>query len=336
MFGSRCFPCAKANAVAPWMLGRKYQALLFMGDIFLMELTQLQARIARDIVAITRRDRMRQGDHLNETLLAGRIGTSRSPVNVALRHLVDLGLVIHDPNRGYFLEKDAGDTLPEAKELFEKPDEPLYLKISQDRLSRKLEDEMTEVDLMNLYGVSRNSLRKVLSRIQQEGWIERQVGQGWRFLPMIDSPEAYEESYLFRTVLEPAALLSSTFCADQAEFDELLKIQRFIIDGGYESMTAIEIFEANSEFHETLAKWSGNRFFPQAIRRMDQLRRLVEYSQARNREPRKHQALEHLAILEAIGQHDTLRAATLLKEHLNNARRQKAHLGSVFEKRQKS
>ena len=296
-----------------------------------MALTQLQARVAKDIVSITRRDQMKQGDHLNESLLADRIGTSRSPVNVALRHLAELGLVLHDPNRGYFLQKDADETFSVAEELFEKSDEPLYLKISQDRLSRQLADEMTEADLMTRYGVSRNTLRKVLSRIQQEGWIERQVGQGWRFLPMIDSVEAYEESYLFRTALEPTALLAATFCMNQGEFEELKKRQLFIAEGGYESMTAIELFEANSEFHETLAKWSGNRFFAQSVRRMDQLRRLVEYSQARNRKPRKQQALEHLAILDAIAHHDFLGAAALLREHLNNARRAKAYLGSVFE-----
>jgi DNA-binding GntR family transcriptional regulator len=295
-----------------------------------MELTQLQARVARDIVAITRRDHMKQGDHLNETVLAERIGTSRSPVNAALRHLVDLGIVIHDPNRGHFLERDAEDTLPVTEELFEKSDEPLYLKISQDRLSKHLGDEMTESDLMKRYGVSRNALRKILSRIQQEGWIERQVGQGWRFLPMIDSPEAYEESYFFRTALEPLALLSSTFCPNQAEFDELQQRQRFIANGGYESMTAIELFEANRELHETLMKWSGNRFFAQTIQRMNQLRRLVEYNQARHRKSRKQQALEHLAILEAIAQQDTLRAASLLREHLNNARKAKVYLGSAF------
>ena len=296
-----------------------------------MALTQLQARVAKDIVSITRRDQMKQGDHLNESLLADRIGTSRSPVNVALRHLAELGLVLQDPNRGYFLQKDADETFSVAEELFEKSDEPLYLKISQDRLSRQLADEMTEADLMTRYGVSRNTLRKVLSRIQQEGWIERQVGQGWRFLPMIDSVEAYEESYLFRTALEPTALLAATFCMNQGEFEELKKRQLFIAEGGYESMTAIELFEANSEFHETLAKWSGNRFFAQSVRRMDQLRRLVEYSQARNRKPRKQQALEHLAILDAIAHHDFLGAAALLREHLNNARRAKAYLGSVFE-----
>ena len=294
-------------------------------------LTPLQTRVARDIVTITRRDRMKKGDRLNETALANRIGTSRTPVNVALRHLADIGLVVHDPNKGYFLRRDAEDTRPVAEELSEKSVEPLYLKISQDRLARRLADEINETDLMKRYGVSRSTLGKVLSRIQQEGWIERQVGHGWRFLPMIDSVEAYEESYLFRTAIEPMAVLSATFCPNPAEFDELQRRQRFIADGGYRSMTAIELFEANAEFHETLAKWSGNRFFAQSVRRMDQLRRLVEYSQAQNREPRKQQVLEHLAILDAISQQDVLRAAALLREHLNNARRAKAYLSAIFE-----
>jgi DNA-binding GntR family transcriptional regulator len=297
-----------------------------------MKLTQLQARAAREIVAIARREHMKRGDHLNETFLAERIGTSRSPVNVALRYLVDLGIVIHDSNRGYFLGKNAEDTLPEAKKLFEKSIEPLYLKISQDCLSRKLGSEITEIKLMKLYGVSRNALRKVLSRMQQEGWIEHQVGQGWRFLPMIDSPEAYEESYLFRAALEPQALLSLAFCPNQAEFDELQKRQRFIAEGGDKSMTSIEIFEANRELHDTLMKWSGNRFFAQTLQRMNQLRRLIEYSEA-NHKPRAERSLEHLAILDAIAQQDTLRAASLLKEHLNHARIAKAYSGSVFERK---
>ncbi len=295
-----------------------------------MSLTPLQARIASDIVAIARRDQMKQGDRLNESALAERIGTSRTPINVALRHLAEKGLVVHDPNRGYFLNADANDNGSVDQALVERPDEPLYLAIAQDRLTRRLDDEVTEIALMKRYGVSRNPLRNVLSRIQQEGWIERLVGQGWRFQPMIDSADAYEESYLFRTALEPAALMSLSFCPDPDEFRNLRNRQAFIADTGYETLLASELFEANSEFHETLATWSGNRFFAQAVRRMDRLRRLVEYSQARDRAARKQQASEHLAILEAIAQQDQLRAATLLREHLNSARKKKAHLSEIF------
>ena len=295
-----------------------------------MQLTQLQTRVVNEIVSITRRDDMKQGDHLNESFLAERIGTSRSPVNVALRHLVARGVVVHDPNRGYFLRNDANEIPSIARELVEKPDEPLYLAIAEDRLTKQLDDEISETELMKRYSVSRNQLRNILSRIQQEGWIEKLVGQGWRFLPMIDSVEAYEESYLFRSILEPAGLMALSFCADTAEFEQIKKRQEFIATSGFQTMTATELFEANTEFHETLATWSGNRFLAQTVRRMDHLRRLVEYWQAHDREPRKQQALEHLRILDAISQQDTLRAAALLREHLNNARKSKTHLNHLF------
>ena len=116
---------------------------------------------------------MKQGDRLNESALAERIGTSRTPINVALRHLAEKGLVVHDPNRGYFLNADANDNGSVDQALVERPDEPLYLAIAQDRLTRRLDDEVTEIALMKRYGVSRNPLRNVLSRIQQEGWISR-------------------------------------------------------------------------------------------------------------------------------------------------------------------
>lgn len=296
-----------------------------------MTLTTLQTRAAREIVALARRDNLRDGDHLVESSLAERIGISRSPVNAALRHLVERGLVTHDLNRGYFLRMDARAWQDIAEQLVDSPDEPLYLQIAQDRLSHRLPDSMSEADLMREYSVARSTLRNVLSRIQQEGWVEKQVGQGWLFLPLIDSAEAYEESYFFRAAIEPTGLLSSSFKPDAATLSMLMQRQRFIAAGGYETMTSIELFEANSEFHETLAKWSGNRFIAQSVRRMDQLRRLVEYSQAKDRKPRKLQALEHIAILEAIAQQDILKAASLLKEHLENARKAKVYQAQVFQ-----
>lgn len=98
-------------------------------------------------------------------------------------------------------------------------------------------------------------------------------------------------------------------------------------------MTAIELFESNSLFHETLAKWSGNRFIVQSVRRLDQLRRLVEYRQARSRKPRREQAIEHLAILSAISEGDMLSAASLMRAHLDGARKGKVYGGDVFKQK---
>jgi DNA-binding GntR family transcriptional regulator len=293
-------------------------------------LTPLQTRVTREILALARREDLAIGDRLAESVLAEKIGTSRTPVNVALHHLASLGVVYYDANRGFFMAKPARDVTDIATQFFEEPDSPLYLKIADDRLAHRLADVVSEADLMRQYDVSRSELRRVLSRMQEEGWLERQVGHGWQFMPMIDSVEAYEESYLFRAAIEPTGVMSPTFSVNRVELEALRRRQRFIAEGGYLTLNSVELFEANSEFHETIAKWSGNRFIAQSVRRMDRLRRLVEYRQAKDRKPRQTQALEHLAILDAIGQHDLLRAAALLRDHIEGARRAKVHAQEVF------
>ncbi|WP_245621090.1 GntR family transcriptional regulator [Paraburkholderia ferrariae] len=293
-------------------------------------LTPLQTRVAREILALARREDLAMDDRLAESALAEKIGTSRTPVNAALHHLVSLGVVYHDANRGFFMAKPAREVTDVAEQFFLEPDDPLYLKIAEDRLARRLPDVIGEADLMRQYEVSRSELRRVLSRMQEEGWLERQVGHGWQFMPMIDSVEAYDESYLFRAAIEPTGVLAPTFRADSVELEGLRRRQRFIAESGYLTMNSVELFEANSEFHETIAKWSGNRFIAQSVRRMDRLRRLVEYRQAKARKPRQEQAIEHLEILGAIARQDLLRAASLLRDHIEGARRAKVHAREIF------
>jgi DNA-binding GntR family transcriptional regulator len=297
-----------------------------------MALTTLQTRVLREIIVHARRENLSVGTHLAEAHLAQVVGTSRFPISAALAHLSELGLVKHDRNRGYFLAVPASSLASAAQEWSTAAEDPLYLKIASARQQGKLPDVVNETDLMERFGVTRAALRKVLSRIQQEGWIERRTGHGWEFLPMIDSPEAYEESYALRIAIEPAGILSPKFRIDVPTLDACRKQQEFIAREGYRSMTPIELFEANARFHETIADCSGNRFILQTVRRMDQLRRLVEYMQAEHRLPRKGQAEEHLAILDALATADFLRAATLMRDHLEGARRQKTRTAAFSQK----
>lgn len=296
------------------------------------ELTSLQQRVAREIVALVRRDNRQAGDHLPEIHLAQQIGTSRSPIQAALRHLAQLGVLQQDANRGFFLTVDAKNWDGPVSGLLV-TDDPLYLRIVQDRQSGALPDEVTEAELMRRYSVARSTLRKVLSRISEEGWIEQSMGHGWQFLSMIDSSDAYEESYLFRQFIEPASLMGPSFIFDPGELAQLRLAQQRIVAGGFQSMTPIELFEANSHFHETLAKWGNNRFVLQSVRRINQLRRLVEYRQTSKRSPRQTQASEHLAILDAIEQQDFVQAASLMRAHLNGARRGKLLDVDVFRRK---
>ncbi|WP_297844095.1 GntR family transcriptional regulator [Pseudomonas sp.] len=288
-----------------------------------MSLSPLQARIARDIVAYVRRERFDVGHHLAESQLASALSVSRTPVKFALGHLVERGMLTHDRNRGFFLARPSDELGDLGSEVMGKSDDPLYLKFAEQRLSRQLPEFFTEIEFMRRFDVSRAALRGVLSRIQQEGWIEQRAGQGWSLLPMIDSVEAYEESYSFRATIEPSGLLSPTFQIDRETLNACRSQQEFIANGGYLTMTPQELFEANSQFHETLAACSGNRFLQQTVRRLDQLRRLVEYRQASSRAPRKGQAEEHLAIIECLERGDRLAAADQMRRHLEQARRHK-------------
>ncbi len=294
-------------------------------------LSALQSRVAREIVALVRREDRRAGDHLAESLLAEQVGTSRTPVQVALRHLVAHGVLQQDPNRGYFLAKDAKDWGGVAEQFSSQPDDPLYLAIAEARQTGQLPAEVNEAELMRRFNVARSTLRKVLARISEEGWVEPNVGHGWSFQNMIETPEAYEESYLFRQAIEPTGILSPSFNADPAELRRLQHEQKLIVDGGFQHMTPIELFEANSRFHETLASWSNNRFIVQSVKRVNHLRRLVEYRQASSRSPRQTQAQEHLKILDAIAQQDFVTAAGLMRAHLDGARRAKVHGRRLFD-----
>ena len=107
------------------------------------DLTSLQRKVVREIVAIVRREHRRRGDHLTELQLATCIGTSRTPVQLALKHLAKKGLLAQDANRGYFMEKDASEWNDIARELTSFPDDPVYLRIAEDRRSGKLPEQVS-------------------------------------------------------------------------------------------------------------------------------------------------------------------------------------------------
>lgn len=288
-----------------------------------MQLTNLQQHTLRKIILHVRQERFPAGHHLTANSLAQHLGVSRSPVNAALAYLAETGVVTHDRNRGFFLNRSADELGEKIGPLMVQSEDPLYQRIIDLRLNKKIENQVLETDLMRILDTSRSNVGRVLSRIQTEGWIERRTGLGWEFLPMIDSTEAYEESYFFRLTLEPAALLCPGFNPDKKELAECLEQQQFIVDSGYLSMTPYELFESNCRFHELITLWSHNRFFYQSLVRLNKLRRLVEYRQSKERNPRRDQAREHVSILTSISQGDTIEAARQIKRHLNDARTSK-------------
>jgi DNA-binding GntR family transcriptional regulator len=285
-------------------------------------MNDLHRTLAEKILTHIRTSDLEIGHHLTEQSLQERFGASRPPIRAALNHLDELGVIEKKPNHGYFVT-DPNAAIPTG-EPANSTTEALYFQIADDRLSRILPDRISENELMRRYNVSRIILRRMLMRISAEGWIERNEGRGWTFAALIDSVEAYRESYELRQLVETHGLAASGFKHDKEVLGSLRRTQKMIQDGGWLSLTQTELVETNYRFHEGLAQLSGNRFVLGTVQKLNQLRRLVEYRQTLIHQQVKGQNTEHLDILDAIDDGNLELAAKIMSDHLGGAKDQKA------------
>jgi len=274
----------------------------------------LRARLANEILAYMQEEELGPGTHLPEPEFCERFKVSRTPIRAALNVLCEQGMLEHRPKRGFFTLK-AADNLPETV-LPEPDEERLYLQIAEDRIARKLPMQISEADLLRRYDVAKSVLRRVLQRLLHEGLIERLPGRGWSFVPVLDSKEAHDESYRFRLAVEPLALLEPGYQPDTEELRACKDEHARVLGGQVKEITPVELFEMNARFHELLASGSGNRFFLQAVRQQNRLRRFVNYHWTYGAARVIQTCREHMAVLEALEEGDAVWASSLLRRHL--------------------
>lgn len=287
-------------------------------------INSLHITLAHKLIEHIRTERLPAGHHLTEQSLEIALGTSRSPIRGALAYLAQKGIVApQPPRRGLYLTRDAANLGVIDNELTTTTEEQTYLALARDKLAGLLPDVLSENEAMRRYSLTRERMRRVLARAANEGWIEQRASKGWSFLPMIDGPQACQESYDLRLALEPTAMLMPSFAIDSDVLRRIRTQQQSLADGGYRTAGHVEMFQANATFHEALAGLSGNRFIVQTIIRQNQLRRLLEYRETDDRERVRRQCIEHLAILDLLERGERSEAARLLTEHLGNASHEK-------------
>jgi DNA-binding GntR family transcriptional regulator len=203
-------------------------------------------------------------------------------------------------------------------------DESAYMRVAEDRLTGVLPDEVSEAELMDRYSLTRLQVQRVLNRMARENMAERKPGRGWVFRPVLNTVESHRESYRFRMIIEPAAILEPTFRVDLAAFERVRRQQQQLLDGGIERWTAAERFRAGSEFHEVIVACSGNRFLIDALRNVNQLRRVIEYhSQTGSPQDRgrmRRQCQEHLELLDLLQAGELMEASHAMRRHLDVVR----------------
>ncbi|MCJ2877456.1 GntR family transcriptional regulator [Rhizobium pusense] len=283
----------------------------------------LTPQITENIIEYAKANGMCEGDRLPLQMLADAFRVSRAPIMGALKSLEVQGIVRSEPNRGFFLAVDA-QAVDAAKPVGSgdaEGNEDVYFRMADDRLSGALPDKVSENELMRMYDLPRTRLLKILHRIADEGWIERLPGNGWAFTQALTSRKSYEDGYAFRAVIEQQAMLLPTFEPNVDGFKRARETQSNLRNGGYEAWSRAEIFKANNEFHEMLVACSQNEFFLDAIRRINRLRRLIEYRITMDRTRLPRQTSEHLHILDLIEDGRKNEAAAFLYTHILGAGR---------------
>lgn len=288
-----------------------------------MSRSSLAEQLANSIELWIRQEQIPQGTALPERGLGARFRVSRSPVREALLILAERGSIAMRPDGGYAVSKASGGAAGFAL-LPADEDEPVYLKIAADRLSGELPERTTENELMRRYELTRGQLGEVLRRISQEGWIERLPGNGWQFLPILTSGTAYDQGYRMRILVEPSGILEPTYKLDR---DGLLKCraeQQALVDGAAEWASPAQLFDANTRLHECIAGASGNVFILESLRRINRLRRLMEYGKNVDRTAAAQRCKEHLTLIDLLLADQREAAADFMRLHLRDAAREKS------------
>ncbi|PJX43640.1 MULTISPECIES: GntR family transcriptional regulator [unclassified Klebsiella] len=282
--------------------------------------TASSRRIARQILDLISEARFDPGHHLREQHLADALGVSRTPVRAGLKELTRMGVVEARPNQGFFLLKRSNELDQLEIEQSKSNDQKLYEQLVHDRIAGILPESFTQTEISQRYDVDRGVLTRTLVKLSEDGLIARNAGHGWRFLQTLNSDIALRNSYGFRLMIEPMALLTPNLHVDRQMLKRLrARHLRLITHPDITQVPAKEIFETDAAFHELLAEASGNLFVLQAIQQQNRLRRLLEFGSYHNKRRVKEWCEEHVAIIDALRENKQEQAAELMRKHLQYA-----------------
>ena len=277
--------------------------------------TKLQQDIAEAILQMVREDGLVAGGFVNENSAARRLNVSRTPVRAALDRLAEQGVVRRHPNKGVEFLGAPTSTVTTGGDSTELA----LARLAHDREGGELDDEISEVDVMRRYDLTRPEVQRLLARLADLEMIERKPGYGWRFLQKPRDPRAHDERYRFRLMIEPMSLLEPGFALDPGWIAEMRARHQETLERPWQESSSIGFFEMNAAYHEGLAAASGNRFIHSAIKRQNELRRLSNYDWIFGFERVVVNCREHLQILDAIEAEDRELASALMRSHLQRA-----------------
>ena len=178
------------------------------------------------------------------------------------------------------------------------------------------------------YKVSRGTIREALVRLEREGLVEIRPGSGTYvvYTATDHTVSAIEHARPLELVdarfaLEPHICRLAVLNAGSGDFAEL---DRLLIKMEASSDDPLAFGEADTAFHATLAKSTGNNLLIWIISQINSVRKLDEWGRMRqltlSGEIIQNYNRQHRMIVDAIRAREPEQAASLMKEHLEIAR----------------
>jgi DNA-binding GntR family transcriptional regulator len=279
--------------------------------------SRLQAELARQILRFLQEKGVKPGHHLVELELCRTFDVSRTPIRGALTLLAADGVVTARPGRGYLLAQlplAIGDEGPSAEDA---EDARFFEALADARARGAVADQFTQQEVMRRFGVKPGTVMRVLRQLAELGLVERRPGNGWAFVP--DPARILSESYAFRRALEPQILLQPGFRLDRAWAEKARAEHQKLRKRVWRAGDGVSFHTVNADFHEQLARCSGNRAMLRTIERQNQLRDFL-IGQWDYPVEQVHSAIDdHLEILAALEAGYADKAAALMLHHLTQS-----------------
>lgn len=290
--------------------------------------SRLQTELAGRILHLLKEQGAGPGHRLVEQYLCRQFGVSRTPIRGALKLLAAQGALQGRTHRGFILRGPVR-TAPEVETVSpqEEEDNELFVAIAEARNTGRLAADCTQQELVRLFNAKLPTVGRVMRHLSQLGLVGRKRGHGWSFVASINSAGAQAESYAFRQILEPAGLVQPGFELDRQWARACRACHLAFRHKAWRRTLAVAFFEMNADFHEQLARCSGNRYLLNAMQRQNQVRSFLNYQWTYGVERVQASIDEHLEILDALEAGQNRRAAELMRAHIDRSRATGTHDG---------
>ena len=175
--------------------------------------------------------------------------------------------------------------------------------------------------LAHQLGVSATPVREALVRAAAMGIVDRENNKGFTVAPRLDI-EGFEELFTARITIEAATVELAATRIDAAMIGRLEATWQ--VQQEWRPSDGVEGFEtflaADREFHNAIAKASGNRFLAVAFETLGAHVQRFRYFDNTVVTDQAETLAEHRAIIEALRTRNPLSARSAMMLHLSNLR----------------